>query len=137
MAVKYCMRFKIQTLVDVTETNARRGQDQKQLNQQANFNTLYNTVGLRSNPTQFSITSDVIDVTKLGFGSKFKGKHRVWTVEFIIEADKSTNVDFMISDFDLVPIITELDETANLEKGLFITSSNHGNTNIIFEQIDK
>lgn len=131
------MRFQIKTLVDVTETNARKGQDLLEFNQQANFNTLYNTIGLRTNPTDFKITVEHVDLKNLGFGSNYKGKHNVWTVGFYVEADQSTSVEFMNADFDLIPIITGLTETANLDKGLFITHSNHGRTNIIFEQIDK
>lgn len=131
------MRFRIKTLVDVTETNARKGQDILEFNQQANFNTFYNTIGLRTNPTDFKVVSSIEDLKGLGFGANYKGKHRVWTVEFYVEAAESTSVNFMTDDFDLVPIITGLKETADLDKGLFITHSNHGRTNIVFEQIDK
>jgi hypothetical protein len=131
------MRFRIKTLVDVTETNARKGQDPLSSDQQANFNTLYNTIGLRSNPTEFVITVEKVDLKNLGFGNNYKGKHNVWTVEFYVEAEESTNIEFMNSDFDLIPIITGLTETAELDKGLFVTLSNHGRTNILFERIDK
>jgi hypothetical protein len=131
------MRFRIKTLVDVTETNARKGQDPIQVDQQANFNTLYNTIGLRSNPTEFDITVEKVDLKDLGFGSNYKGKHNVWTIEFFVEADESTSIEFMNSDFDLIPVITGLTETVDLDKGLFITLSNHGRTNILFERIDK
>jgi hypothetical protein len=131
------MRFCIKTLVDVTQTNARKGQDPIEFSQQANFNTMYNTIGLRSNPTEFDISVEKVDLKDLGFGSNYKGKHNVWTVEFRVEADESTNVDFMNVDFDLIPVITGLTETVDLDKGLFITLSNHGRTNVLFERIDK
>lgn len=131
------MKFQIKTLVDVTETGARKGADPKAAEQQANFNTLYNTVGLRTNPTGFSVKKEQRDIKGLGFGINYKGKHNVWLIEFDVEAEDSTNVELMIEDFDLVPIITGLDETAKLDKGLFITHSNHGRTNILFERIDK
>ena len=47
------MIFKAYTLVDVTQTNARRHDAPKLVNQQANFNTFYNTIGLRTNATEF------------------------------------------------------------------------------------
>lgn len=131
------MRFRIYTLVDVTETNARRGQEIKAVNQQANFNTLYNVIGLRTNPTEFKVSSEELPVDSFRFGSRYKGKHRVWTIEFVVEAEQSTDIDIMENDFDLVPIITGLDETAKLDKGMFVTLSNNGRTNIIFERIDK
>lgn len=131
------MKFEIKTLVDVTETNARKGEDPLRTDQMANFNTLYNTIGLRTNPTNFVVSVEKINVKGLGFGSKHKGEHNVWTIEFDVEADESTNVDLMMNDFDMVPIISGLTETAKLEKDLFVTHSNHGNTNIIFKRIDK
>lgn len=131
------MKFQIRTLVDITETGVRKGADPRKVDQQANYNTLYNTIGLRTNPTEFVVTSEVMDVKGLGFGSAYKGPQKVWTVEFFVEAEDSTSVDFMKNDFDLVPIITELDETAKLDKGLFITSSDPKKSNIIFERTDK
>jgi hypothetical protein len=129
------MIFKAYTLVDVTQTNARRYDAPKLVNQQANFNTFYNTIGLRTNATEFEITVEEVSIAKLGFGSNYKGKQKVWTIEFYVEAEGSTTVDLLDNDFDLVPIITNLDETVDLDKGLFITCSNHGRRNIIFEQV--
>jgi len=129
------MIFKAYTLVDVTQTNARRHDAPKLVNQQANFNTFYNTIGLRTNATEFEITVEEVSIAKLGFGNNYKGKQKVWTIEFYVEAEGSTTVDLLDSDFDLVPIITNLDETVDLDKGLFITHSNHGRRNIIFEQV--
>jgi hypothetical protein len=131
------MRFIIKTLVDVTQTRASRGSDHLEVKQQANFNTMYNVIGLRTNPTEFTVRSSSEDVTGLGFGSKYKGKHLVWTVEFVVEADDSTSIDLMTQDFDIVPVIIDLTETIKLDKGLFITSSESTKTNIIFERIDK
>jgi hypothetical protein len=131
------MRFIIKTLVDVTETRASKGNDHLEVKQQANFNTMSNTVGLRTNPIDVTVRSSLEDLANLGFGSKYKGKHLVWTVEFIVEADDSTSVDLMKQDFDIVPIILDLTETVKLDKGLFITSSESTKTNIIFERIDK
>lgn len=131
------MRFQLRTLVDITETNARKGQDPKLVDQQANYNTLYNTIGLRTNPTDFDISVEKVDLKDMGFGSNYKGKHNVWTVRFYVEAEESTSIELMTNDFDMIPIITGLDETVKLDKGMFVTHSNHGRTNIVFEKIDK
>jgi len=131
------MRFRIHTLVDVTETNARRGENNKEVNQQANFNTMYNVIGLRTNPTDFQVTVEKENISKYNFGSNYKDKQYVWTVEFYVEADESTSIEIMAEDFDLVPIIKGLDESVKLDKGMFVTHSNNGRTNIIFERIDK
>ena len=49
------MKFRIKTLIDITETRARKGDDPQLTKQQANFMTLYNTIGLRTNATDFYI----------------------------------------------------------------------------------
>jgi|TARA_B110000503_G_C6881108_1_gene302720 hypothetical protein len=131
------MKFKLYTLVDVTETRASKGMDHLEVKQQANFNTMYNTIGLRTNPIDFTVTSSLENLTNLKFGSNYKGKHLVWTVEFVVEAEDSTSIDLMKQDFDIIPIIIDLTETVKLEKGLFITSSELTKSNIIFERTDK
>jgi len=130
------MRFKIQTLVDVSQTFARKGvDDQKSIKQQANFNTLYNVIGLRSNPTEFEVGVNKVSIAGLGFGENYKGKQNVWTVEFTIEQEDSLTLDMLESDFDLIPFIAKLDETAEHPKALFTTLSNNGYRNIIFEKL--
>ena len=125
-------------MVDVTQTNARRGiDDQLSVKQQANFNTLYNVIGLRSNPTEFEIAVHEKSISKLGFGENYKGKHKVWTVEFTIEQEDSLTLDMLEADFDLVPFIGGLAETITHKHHVFTTLSNNGLRNIIFEEIDK
>ena len=131
------MKFKIHTLVDVTETGAARGTDPFLMQQQQNFNTLYNCIGLRTNPTDFVVKSEKISLSDFNFGDSFKGKQQVWTVEFDVEADESTNVKFMQADFHLVPFISNLNETVNFKDSMFITSQNDSLCNIIFTRIDK
>ena len=131
------MRFKIHTVVDITETNARRGQaDKVSLDQQANYNTLIQTIGLRVNADPISLTTDIIDVSKIRFGDAIKGKQRVWTFEFDNPYEGALSVDMLNNDFDLVPIITNLNETANIHNSIFCTK-NPNDRNIIFEEIDK
>ena len=131
------MRFKIHTVVDITETNARRGQaDKVSLDQQANYNTLIQTIGLRVNADPISLTTDIIDVSKIMFGDAIKGKQRVWTFEFDNPYEGALSVDMLKNDFDLVPIITNLNETANIHNSIFCTK-NPNDRNIIFEEIDK
>ena len=131
------MQFRIYTLVDVTMTGARRGQDPHEYKQQQNFDTLCNVIGLRTNPSDFKVEVLEDDVKQFKLGNEYKGKHKVWQVDFYVEAAESTNVDFMIDDFELVPVITNLDETAKLNKDMFNSSKKSKYRNIIFEQIDK
>ena len=94
------MIFKLTTVVDITQTNARRGDDQKLANQQANYNTLYQTIGLRVN----------------------------------IDIISALSLEMLISDFNFVPVIGELDNTYN--SNLFNTTCSK-DTNIVFEMIQE
>lgn len=125
------MHFIVKTVVDITETNARRGQDKQQVLQQANFNTMFQTIGLRVNiePTASSI--DVVDVKDIGFGSGITGKQRVWTFEFFNPYENALTVEMLENDFDLVPVITGLNETALINNNVFRTS-NEAERNIVF-----
>ena len=131
------MRFIINTVVDITETRARRGQaDKLSLDQQANYNTLLQTIGLRCNAEPISLTATIKDVSKLAFGDAIKGKQRVWTFEFNNPYEGALTVDMLNDDFDLIPIINNLNETANINNSIFSTK-NPNDRNIIFQQIDK
>lgn len=128
------MQFNIKTLVDVTETNARRG-DGNLYKQHQNFMTLLQTIGIRANPSNIKVVNEKQPITGLGFGTKFKGSQKVWTVTFEIEYG-ATETDFLETDFDLVPVNINLDETAKFEKGIFFTKDKQF-TNIIFNKLDK
>ena len=130
------MQFILSTVVDITETNARRGAEKKEVHQQANYNTVIQTIGLRVNITPISSESIVSNIDKLGFGSAIKGKQRYWKFTFETDYEDALTLDMLLSDFDLVPIITELDETAKINNSIFRT--NHPNdTNIVFEILNR
>jgi hypothetical protein len=124
------MIFELKTLIDITETGARRGDDPREQQQQQNFYTALQTISLRANPTvDRSPRSDAVSIKGLGFGSKYTGKQQVWTWRFSFEQADSHNIDFLNCDFDLVPVILNLDETARIENAAFITSdSQYRNT---------
>ena len=130
------MRFRIQTLVDITNTDTRRQDDNKfAYKQEANFQTVIQTVGLRVNlkyDTKPAI--DNISIAKLDFSDKYKGKQNVWTFDFEIEYEGGLDINMLIKDFDLIPVIAGLDETITLEKALFRTTGN--DTNILFSVVD-
>jgi len=122
----------IKTLVDITETNARRGDDKFKINQQANYMTTMQTVGLRVNPVPKSVISSVENINNLGFGTAFKGEHRYWIFKFSFEADNGLTMQTLEHDYNLVPIISGLEETVNFKDPIFRTT-NKKETNIIFE----
>jgi len=53
-----------------------------------------------------------------------------------MEYDGALDVETLVNDFDLIPIITQLDETANFENAHFLTK-NTALTNITFQIDDK
>jgi len=131
------MRFIIHTLVDITETGARRGEDPKQFRQQQNFLTVMQTIGLRVNPTYVKAPEVVKEVpSKLGLGTSYKTKQSVWKYVFDMEYESALDIETLVNDFDLIPIITQLDETAKFENAHFITK-NTALTNISFQIDDK
>ena len=130
------MNFRLQTLVDITETNARRGDNAISLRQQQNFLTVLQTIGLRSNPTyKKSPKVTTVSPRTVGLGSVYNKKQNVWTFDFEIEAEDGHSVELLINDFNLVPFITGLNEGSGIESS-FITLDSKNN-NIVFELIDK
>jgi hypothetical protein len=131
------MRFIIHTLVDITETGSRRGDDPKQYRQQQNFLTVMQTIGMRVNPTYITSPEIVEDIpSKYNLGTKYKNKQNIWQYEFDIEYTDALDIDTLKNDFNLIPIITGLDETVSFENDVFITK-NPSINNIFFDLYDK
>jgi hypothetical protein len=130
------MRFELKTLIDITETGARRGEDTHQYNQQQNFLTLFQTISLRANPiVRRKPTVEKCNISNLGFGKKYKGTHRVWSWTFDFESEDQHSLELLENDITLVPIITKLDETVKIDVGAFITKDEQ-TTNITFSVVD-
>lgn len=129
---KYSMNVILTTLVDITETKARRGDDKFRLSQQANYMTMLQTAGLRINPNPISLKSQTKDLDGMGFGSAFKGKQQFWTFKFTFETEAGLNTELLQKDFDLVPVLSELGETVNFKNNVFRTTDDT-EKNIIFE----
>tara|TARA_B110000858_G_scaffold13498_1_gene13689 strand:+ start:147 stop:539 length:393 start_codon:yes stop_codon:yes gene_type:complete len=130
------MKFKLTTIIDITQTLARRGDNKKLVNQQANYNTMIQTIGLRVNINPNSCKVEVANIKGLGFGDTFKGKHRYWEFTFDVEAEDALTLDMLVTDFDLVPVITNLDETTLFGTKVFRTKQPN-DTNIVFEMIQE
>ena len=131
------MRFTIHTLVDITETGMRRGEDPTQYRQQQNFLTVMQTIGLRVNPTYITSPEIVKDIpSKYNLGTNYKNKQNIWQYEFDIEYTDALDINTLINDFNLIPIITGLDETVSFENDVFITK-NPSINNIFFDLYDK
>ena len=131
------MRFIICTLIDITETGCRRGEDPTQYRQQQNFLTVMQTIGLRVNPTYVMPPETIKEIpSKLGLGTSYKTKQTIWKYTFDVDYEGALDVQTLVNDFDLIPVIGGLNETVVLDMPQFITK-NTNKTNIIFILSDK
>jgi len=134
MTVNNIMKITLYTLIDITESGQRRGADKVAVGQQSNYDTLIQVIGLRSNLEPNSIIQHKDNISKLGFGTKYKGVQNYW--EFVFEVpDGATSNKFLENDFDLVPIITSLTETAKINISVFKTKDD-AERNIVFKYVD-
>ena len=129
------MRTQIITLIDVTQTNARRDGDEKEYSQQSNFNTLCQTASLRANLVPIKVESKFGGIATIGFGNDYKGKHRYWVVTFDDERDTPITQEMFADDFDMIPMVLDLDETLKIDEGALYTKD-EDKLNIVFKNID-
>ena len=129
------------TLVDITHTNEYRIQG-KRRNQQRNFDTLMQTIGLYTQPT--SLTEPVgVQLEKMhhvasdNFGDKhrviqevFKVDHNIWLWQFAIEQEGvlGKNADLLIDALHNTPAVCGLDENCVMEPSVFATHGQNKNT---------
>jgi hypothetical protein len=124
-------------LVDITDTAVSRPGKGTPLEyeQFRNWSTLRQCIELRS-IIEYDVSPicDTIDIKDLGFGSEYKGKHKVWTFKFrpdrkLAYDDENNPVGLLINDLHEVPITKSLTETINIVKAVFFTyESQYKNT---------
>lgn len=117
------------TLVDITRTGVTRNRPDYDIerDQQRNWETVMQCVGLRSQP--FDIIGPVNKVVNLDdseFGEMYSGDHRVWFWSFSIEhsdvwSKNNNQLHYLHHDFDEVPVIMGLTETARFILPVFYT----------------
>jgi hypothetical protein len=129
--------IEIQTLIDITETHVIRPKQgsTQELDQQRNFNTLKQCIEIRSIISYDTApTFDSKDIKDLGFGSKYKGKHKIWTFRFVpdrsgVYSNGLDEVGCLLDDLHEIPIIKNLTETINIDKAIFdLKDSSYKNT---------
>lgn len=129
------MRFKLRTLIDITDTNARFDKFNLDWHRKQNYITLIQTVSMRANPIiEKSPRPNKYNISNMGFGTKYKGSHMVWELEFTTDFAQ-VNLKDLEDDINLVPIIPNLSETIKLDKAIFQTKDSE-KRNIIFEEIE-
>lgn len=127
------MRFVITTLIDITETKEYHCPGLKH-QQQANYMTLMQTLGLRANPYPVKQSQQTVLISGM-FGSNFTGNHSIWTQTLEFDQQDAHSIEFMQKDLDLVPVICGLTETVELNNKVFNTQCSK-EKNIIFDIID-
>jgi hypothetical protein len=136
MAVNTLMNSVIVlSLIDITETKARRGDDLKKVQQQANYMTFIQTAGLRVNPNPISVQSLTDNIDNLGFGEKYSGKQRYWEFVFEHEYTGGLTREMLLEDFDLIPVLTGLDETSTIYNSI-VRTKDKNDRNVVFKLPD-
>lgn len=120
--------IEIKTLVDITKPNVQRPGQGSQLeqNQYKNWITFQQCLGLRSIISFDDLPQvEEIEIKDTGFGSKHKGKHKVWSFTFYpdrsyaYQDDDGNNVGLLHQDLHQVPVIEKLTETINIARAVF------------------
>lgn len=128
------------TLVDITATGVIRSHapDDVKRNQQRNWETVLQCIGLRTQPQNIVEPQYTdIDLTGFQFGDLYQGVQRVWTWSWTVDQSDvydlhSKKLGGLIADFEQVPIICGLEETARFMLPIFYP---HGAIkNIYFKQ---
>lgn len=121
--------FSGYTLVDITETGVTRDRGTQELerNQQRNWETVLQCIGLRAQPMHMVAKIDTADLDFYEFGEMYTGMHRVWSFAFTVEHENVFKQDqdrlyYLDQSFNQVPIITGLDETARFLLPIFYTA---------------
>ena len=123
-------RYKIITLVDITHSQPERTETDKiKIGQQANFNSLVQAIGLRSNVTW---TND----PKKHTGSlphPIGGKASHWIWEFDVEREDvflkdDDPVGLLKEDLHGVPVVDQLENSSDLSPSAFQTKNGNQNT---------
>ena len=134
------MRFKALSLIDITKTGVSRNkdaEDQKAVAQFANYMTVENCLQLRSNIKILTAPKGkIMDISNLKFGDNYRGEQMVWEFTFEPETPEAISVKTLNEDFNLIPMLTGLDETIKITNGVYITDD-EDYTNLLFiKQID-
>jgi len=121
------MEYKLYTLVDITHTKKYRAEPgkQKEFWQEQNFNTVIQTLNIRSN-ISFDYGPEVFEVGGRAIGFDTDDIIRVWRFDFRTQADNiyattDDPVGRLKEDFMAVPYIKGLNEAMEQQYAVFNT----------------
>lgn len=116
------------TLVDITPTGVVRSdvEHDQERNQQRNWETVLQCIGIRAQPLETSWRVDEVELVDYDFGELYSGKHKVWSFAFTVDhagafGNHEDPVHLLHLDFDQVPVITYLNETVKFILPVFYT----------------
>ena len=130
--------MKVYTLIDITETKQHKNRctDKLLIDQQSNFMSFFQTLSMRFNP-EYIKAPYVTEMTeqerkKIGFGGKYKGTQNVWCFEFGFDREGSEiDTDVLEKDFDLIPMISGLNETISINNNVLRTQDKASKNTVI------
>jgi hypothetical protein len=131
--------IEIQTLIDITDSkiNRSRVNFEKEHQQYRNFTTLKQCVELRS-IIRYNTdpVCEIKDLKGLEFGTKYKGKQKVWTFRFSpdrsgVYNDGTLEIGHLLNDLHEIPIIQNLTETINMTKAILDLKDGENKNTII------
>ena len=130
------MIYNLYTLVDITHTGQYRAEPGKEAARwkEQNFNTIIQTLGIRSN-ILYNINPTLVEVKGKVVGFDTNEIIRVWRFDFESERDfvyekDGDPIGFLKDDFNLVPYINGLDELMEQKYAVFVTEGK--GKNIVF-----
>lgn len=123
------------TLIDITDTGVIRGESVER-DQQRNWQTILQVLSLRTQPEIVHPPDKMEEeVERFFFGDDFHGKHNLWVFAFrSANHGGEYNIDDLVRDFDQVPIILGLNETARMLLPLFFTGGTMKNIYFVEQQ---
>jgi len=134
MAAKYCIMsntelrfFTGYSLVDITATGVIRVSNPESIerDQQRNWETVLQCMGLRTQPQGILEPVPIITaLEQLEFGNFYQGEQKVWVWHWRVEPDAiydlpNKPLGGLMQDFEQVPIISGLEETARFILPIF------------------
>jgi len=123
-------RYQLVTLIDITRSHpAREETDKIKLGQQANFNSLLQAIGLRSNVIWLRDPKQ--HTGRLPEPAQGKATHWIW--EFDCERDEVFSQDndpvyLLVHDLNHVPVIVDLENSEDITPAAFQTRGDMINT---------
>lgn len=130
-------RHILYTTVDITHTNVKIKTAiddwSLQRNQQRNYDTLVQTLGLRSQPINIHVRQFNGNPHNFYLGKNLPEICNIWEMEFDIEHEDALgeNCEVALKDLNYVPLINGLNETQPAFPPVFQTTGTFKNINII------